>query len=319
MFYEKSLSETSIFKYTELMSNSGKINNIIKNILDEKQGAVFIDADKLEDVFYKIRHKSFNFQAKFAVLDLFHKGIIRLVYNKSVKLTVAIPFFKFKMENGGFGVVVNISNYAKIDNDGTVSIDPSTLYCLMLSAAYSLCDKSILRYNGIPELYGDLFTSVIARSVNLNLTNRDKIKFVMTKFMYMQLGVSEDRASDAAQKSIKNIDKYGLEQLDLAFPAAVFKDLETLIEHMRKTLPEFESLTFGIIFEKWMRAFGEASAFAIEYVPAFVTMFNALIINSNALVNIKAVEKDANRHSSKLVMLFNRIEGTVMDMAQNKK
>ena len=316
MFNEKSLSETSIFKYTEQMSNSGKINNIIKNILDEKQGAVFATSEQLEDVFYKIRHKSFNFQAKFAVLDLFHKGIIRLVYNSKVKLTVAIPFFKFKMENGGFGVVINISNYAKINNDGTINIDPSTLYCLMLSGAYSLCDKSLLTYSGIPELYGSLFTSVIARSVNLNLTNRDKIKFVMTKFMYMQLGISENRASEAAQKEIKNIDRYGLEQIDLAFPAAIFKDLETLIDHMRKTLPEFETLTFGIIFEKWMRAFGEASAFAIEYIPAFVTMFNALIINANSLVNIKAVEKDANKHSKKLIMLFNRIEGMVMSLAQ---
>ena len=153
MFYEKSLSETSIFKYTELMSNSGKINNIIKNILDEKQGAVFIDAEKLEDVFYKIRHKSFNFQAKFAVIDLFHKGVIRLVYNSKVKLTVAIPFFKYKMETGGFGVVINISNYAKLNTDGSVSIDPTTLYCLMLSGAYLLCDKQLLAYNGIPELY----------------------------------------------------------------------------------------------------------------------------------------------------------------------
>lgn len=316
MFYEKSLSETSIFKYTEMMSNSTKINSLIRNIIDEKNGATFVTAEQMEDVFYKIRHKSFNFQAKFAVLDLFHKGIIRLVYNSKQKLTVAIPFFKYKMEHGGYGAIINISNYARISNDGSVNMDATTLYCLMLSGAYLLCDKQILAYNGIPELYGELFTSVVARSVNLNLVNRDKIKFVMTKFMYMQLGLKEDRASDAAKKDIKNIDKYGLNQLDLAFPATVFTNLETLVDHMRKVLPEFESLTLGIIFEKWMRAYGEASAFAIEYVPAFVTMFNALIINANALTNIKAVEKDANKRSSKLVLLFNRIEGTVMTLAQ---
>lgn len=316
MFYEKSLSETSIFKYTDSMSNSAKINNIIRDLINEKNGAVFVTSEQLEDVFYKIRHKSFNFQAKFAVLDLYHKGVIRLVYNDKQKLTVAIPFFKYKMEHGGFGVIINISNYAKIANDGSINIDPTTLYCLMLSGAYMLCDKQLLAYGGIPELYGELFTSVISRSVNMNLINRDKIKFVMTKFMYMQLGIKEDRASEAAKKEIKNIDKYGLSQLDLAFPAAVFKDLDTLVDHMRKTFPEFETLTFGQIFEKWMRAYGEASAFAIEYVPAFVTMFNALITNSNALVNIKAIEKDANKNSRKLVMLFNRIEGMVMTLAQ---
>ncbi len=313
---EKSLSETSIFKYTEMMSGTNKINNIIKNILDEKQGAIFITTDQLEDVFYKIRHKSFNFQAKFAVIDLVRSGIIKLVYNSKVKLTVAIPFFKYKMQHGGFGVVINISNYAKINADGSVTIDPTTLYCLMLSAAYSLkCENSMLAYSEIPELYAALFTSVVARTVNLNQVSRDKISFVMTKFMYIQLGIPENRASDAAAKNVKYIDKFGIDQLDLAFPAAVFTNLETLIEHMRKVLPEFESISFGIIFEKWMRAYGECTAFALEYIPSFILLFNALITNSNSLVNIKAIEKEANKHNKKLVMLFNRIEGTVMSLA----
>ena len=316
MITEKSLSDTSIFKYTELVSSSNKLNTIIKNILDEKQGAIFPDETRLEDVFYKIRHKSFNFQAKFAILDLFRKGIIKLVFNDKVKLTVAVPFFKYKMDSG-YGVVVNISNYAKLNSDGSISIDPLTLYCLMLSGAAMLQDnRNLFAYNGIPELYGSLFASVVAKMVNINQSNKDKIKFVATKFMYIQLGVPENRASDAAAKEIKYIDKYGIEQIDLAFPADVFNTLETLIDHMRKVFAEFENITFGLFFEKWMRSFGECSAFAIEYIPYFVNMFNALITNSNALVNVKALEKEANRHSKKLIMLFNRIEGIVINMAQ---
>lgn len=319
MFYEKSLSETSVFKYTDTMSNSIKLNTVIKNLIDEKNGAEFLTAEQLEDVFYKIRHKSFNFQAKFAVIDLFNKGIIRLVYNPKVKLTVAVPFFKYKMVNGGFGVIINVSNYVKIDKDDSVNIDPTVLFTLMLSGAFLLCDKGVLPYSGVPELYGDLFTSIIAKSANLSLINKDKIKFVMTKFMYIQLGVSEDRASEAAKKEIRNIDKYGLNQLDLGFPAAVFKDLDTLIDHMRKTFPEFEKLTFGIIFEKWMRTYGEVSAFGIEYIPSFLTMFIGLMTNANSLVNIKAIEKDANKNSSKLTLLFNKIEGMVTNLADRQK
>lgn len=317
MLAEKNLSDTSIFKYTETMANGLKLNNIIKNILDEKHGAIYPTAEQMEDVFYKMRHKSFNFQAKFAVIDLFRKGIIRLLYNNKVKLTVAVPFFKYKMENGGLGVIVNISNYAKLNNDGSVTIDPLTLYCLMLSAAFSLQDnRSLLAYSGIPELYGSLFTSVVARMVNLNQMNRDKIKFVATKFAYIQLGVQENRASEAASKEINYVDKPSLEQIDLAFPATVFENLETLIEHMRKVFPEFETITFGMLFDKWMRSFGECSSFGIEYFPLFVNMFNALITNSNSIVNVKALEREANKNSRKLVMLFNRIEGVVMNMAQ---
>lgn len=316
MIMEKSLSDTSIFKYTELVSSSNKLNSIIKNILDQKQGAIYPDEARLEDVFYKIRHKSFNFQAKFAILDLYRKGIIKLVFNDKVKLTVAVPFFKYKMDSG-YGVIVNISNYAKLNSDGTISIDPLTLYCLMLSGVTMLNDnRNLLAYNGIPELYGSLFASVVAKMVNITQASKDKIKFVATKFMYIQLGIPENRASDAASKEIKHIDKYGIDQIDLAFPAAVFDTLETLIDHMRKVFTEFENITFGLFFEKWMRSFGECSAFAIEYIPYFVNMFNALITNSNSLVNVKALEKEANRHSKKLIMLFNRIEGVAMTMAQ---
>ena len=313
----KTLSSTSIYKYTELMSNSNKLQSIISNMLSEKQGAIFPTAEQMEDVFYKIRHKSFNFQAKFAVLDMFRRGIIRLVYNDKVKLTVAIPFVKYKMENGGFGVIVNISNYARINTDGTVNIDPLTLYCLMLSAAYSLKpEETVLAYNGIPELYGALFTNVLSRIVNLNLMNKDKVKFVATKFAYMQLDVSEDRASVAAAKEIKSLDKYAIEQIDLSFPAVVYSDIESLINHMRKIFPEFNNITLGIFFEKWMRTYGEGSAFAIEYMPLFVHIFNGLITNCNSIVNVKSIEKEAGKNSRKMVLLFNRIEGAVINMAK---
>lgn len=319
MYNEKALSDTSIYKYTELMSNSGKLSNIIKNILDEKRGAIYVTEDQMEDVFYKIRHKSFNFQAKFAILQLFRKGIIRLIYNDKVKLTVAIPFFKYKMEDGGFGVVVNISNYAKLNHDGSISIDPLTLYCLMLSAVFSLTNSdSLLAYNGIPELYASLMVNVVSRMVNMNQTNKDKIRFVFTKFAYMQLGVQENRASEAAAKEIKYLDKYSIEQIDLAFPSTVYENLETLVDYMKKAFPEFESITFGLLFEKWMRAYGECTAFGVEYFPYFVNTFNALITNANAIANVKAIEKEANRNSKKLVMLFNRIEGTIMTMSQSR-
>ena len=82
-----SLSDVSTFKYSELMA-SQKITNIIKNIVSEKNGTIYVTEEQLEDVLYKIRHKSFNFSAKFPVLNLFKKGVIKLIYTEKIKLTV---------------------------------------------------------------------------------------------------------------------------------------------------------------------------------------------------------------------------------------
>ena len=313
----KSLSETSIFKYTEKLSNSVKINTLLNNILDEKNGAIFLTENDLEDVFYKMRHKSFNFASKFAVIDLFRKGIIKLVYNEKVKMTVAIPFFKYKMENGGFGVVINITNYAKIDRNKLISIDPLTLYCLMVTAAFDLTSSyNTIKHDGIVELYSDLFVSIIGRLINLDKPNKDKYKFIISKYMYMQFELDEVRATTAASKEIKNLNKQAIDQIDLQFPITSYVNLEALIEQMRKSFPEFEKITFGMVFEKWMRSYGECSSFAIEYIPFFILLFNALIINCNNLVNVKMIEREANKNSKKMITLFNKIENFVMELSQ---
>lgn len=311
----KSLSESSVFKYAELMGGN-KITTTIKELVNEKRGATFITEENMEDVFYQMRHKSFNYSGKFAVIDLFKKGVIRLVYNDKNKLTVAVPFFKYKMASGGFGVIVNITNYAKINSDGSVKIDPLVLYTLMLSGAFSLVEDnniSLLSNNGLIDFYAELMIAILAKLVNLDLTKRETFRFIFSKFMYMQLGNSEDRASAAAKTSTK-LDASIIETVDLSCPTAVFNDLETLINHLRTIFTDMNGVTLGILFDKWMRSYGEASAFSIENISMFTMVFIALITNSNSLINIKAIEKNANRHSTKLITLFNKIETIVSEI-----
>jgi hypothetical protein len=312
----KSLSEVSTFQYAEMMG-SNKISAMIRNIVLEKNGTVYLTEENLEDVFYNMRHKSFNFTAKFAVIDLFRKGIIKLIYNEKMKLTVGIPFFKCKLPSGGFGVIINVSNYAKMSDNGAVKIDASILYALMLAGSLSLLNiDSIMASSRIPELYGSLFTNEVSRLVNLDPVNREKIKFIATKFMYIQLGVDELRASNAAKLDVRNLSPQEIEQLDLSFPAISYADLDSLIIYIKKAFPEFTNLTFGSLFDRWMRSYGEASSFAIDYPIFTLVMFIALIVNCPVLVNVKSMEKEVTKQSAKLVMLFSRLENMIVEMSQ---
>lgn len=312
----KSLSDSSIFKYAEAMG-SNKITNCIKNLIDEKNGAIFPTEENLEDVFYNIRHKSFNYSGKFAIIELFRKGIIKLVYNERVKLTVAVPFFKYKMATGGYGVIVNISNYAKRDaKDGSIKIDHYLLYSLMVSGAFSLVSNkytSLLAFGGLVELYSELVVNVLAKLITIDTTRKEMYKFIFSKFMYIQLGYAEDASSAAAEKLV-SLDKASIENIDLSCPIAVFNDLESLINHIKTIITDANNITLGIVFDKWMKSYGEFSAFALEDINSFVSVFVALITNCNNLVNIKAIEKCANRHSSKMITLFNKIESIVSDL-----
>lgn len=311
----KSLSDTSIFKYTETLG-SNKITTCLKNLINEKSGAKFPSEDDLEDIFYRIRHKSFNYSAKFDVIDLYRKGIIKLVYNPEVKLTVAVPFFKYKMSSGGLGVIVNITNYAKIDKDGKVKIDPLILYTLMLSGAFSLVSHKYsitLCSSGLAELYSELAVAMLSKIITLDSARREMYKFIFGKFLYIQAGESESTATKSASKLVK-LDESSIENIDLSFPATVYDNLENLINHIKNIITDANSITLGIVFDKWMKSYGEFAAFAIEDVTSFISVFIALITNCNNLINIKSIEKCANRHSSKLVTLFNHIESIVSDM-----
>lgn len=313
----KSLKETSIFKYTEKMLPSAKIETVITKLIADKKN--FVSSEQMEDVFYKMRHKSFNYRAKFAVIDLFNKGIIKLVYNPEVNLTVAIPFVKFKLPSGGLGTIINITPYSKKSKDGMISIDPTVLYTLMLSGMLDLVyedNLSRLAHGGIPEIYGDLICNATSRLMNLDVAKRFIIKYLFTKFMYIQLGCNEAMAASCASvsalKAVPEVPESDVEKIDLKIPAKAYGTLESLIDALRIAIPEFSSITYGLLFEQWMKTYGESGAYGIEYAPIFLMMFIALITNCPTLVNVKAMEREANKNSNKLVTLFNLLEQFVI-------
>lgn len=311
----KSLSDSSIFKYAETIG-SNKISNCLKNLINEKTGAIFPTEENLEDVFYNMRHKSFNYSAKFAVIELYKKGIIKLVYNESVKLTVGIPFFKYKMPTGGFGVIINITNYAKKDAEDNIKIDPLILYTLMLSGAFSLVSNkytSLIAQGGLLDLYAELIVNVLAKIITIDAARKEMYKFIFAKFMYVQLGYGDDVASANAAKLIK-LDRTSIENIDLSCPAAVYTNMETLVNHIKTMTTDTNNITLGILFDRWMKSYGEFTAFALEDITSFISLFIALITNCNNLINVKSIEKCANRHSSKLVTFFNKIETIVADI-----
>jgi len=314
----KLLAKTSVYQ----LADSGAINSLstqVKSLINIEKGAIYVKEEQLEDVFYKIRHKSFNFSAKFEVIELFKQGIIKLIYNPHVKLTVAIPFFGVKLAAGGFGVVVNVTNYGSLNADGSIKIDPLTLYTLMLSGAYSLLiDANIgtsINYS-LPELYGSLFVNTMARIANLDQIKKSKIQYIATKFFYTQLGTNDLQSSEKAASHIKNLDKYIIDQIDMQFTPDAYASLQTLVAAIKIGFPEFSGFELGVLFDRWMRTYGECSAFAIEYIPFFYMVFVALVTNSNNMINIKAIEKEANRHDKNVNMLFNKIQTSVIELSQ---
>lgn len=303
----KLMSETSIYQYIDVVKGS-KFTDKIKDFISDKETVILSEA-MLDDLFYTIRHKSFDYPAKFAVLSLHKKGIIQLAYNDTHKLPTAVPFFRRKLHDGGYGVVVNLSNFCNVSKEGTVTgMDPHILYTLMLTSAFSLVinlNSAVLTNNGVPELYGRLFAATMGKLVNLDTMGKAKMQFYGTKFFYVQLGRAEEKVTERAAIAVTQyMDILLARQVDSLLQPEDYYDLEKLINAIKNNVQGMSKVEYYTFFDRWIRGFGELSAFAIEYIPFFTTVIMALVTSSNSMININAIEKEAAKNDVKELAKF---------------
>lgn len=313
----KLMSETSIYKYIDTVKGS-KFTDKIKDFVSDKN-TITLTESSMEDVFYKIRHKSFDYPAKFAVLSLFKKGVIQLMYNESHKLPTAVPYFRRKLSGGGYGIIINLSNFANMKDGSLSNMDPYILYTLMLTGTFSLVINeysSLVSMNGIPELYGRMFATTAAKLVNMDQQTKAKMQFIGTKFMYVQLGNDEAGITDRAAVSIvAYMDKMIVKQIDAMLSSGSYNNLEALIGEIKTNISGMSKMEYYTFFDRWIRAYGELSAFSIEYVPFFVTVVMALVTNCNSMINIAAIEKEAAKNDVKeLAKFIENMENVIINL-----
>jgi hypothetical protein len=313
----KSLNLTSIYPYVEQASDQSLTNTVMAYSL-AKEGTIVVDYDMLDDAMHDITSRTSPFFAKYAIDKLVKSGKLQIVWNDTLRLTNAIPFFR-KQEGGNkVSMVVNITNFSTMRQDGSINISSNTLYAMLLAAAFNLTmDDSIMTYvRDVYTMYARLFTNIVANLSFMDQIKKEKIQYLASNFFYYSVYGPSKTFTNPYIQTLRYNSKEAIVALDAKFQMygddSAYDNLKIFIENLNKVFPEMKSLTFKNFVDRWAASYGSSTLFASEYLPYFFYM----IISTACLSPTVNVNKIAMEIQSTIVPVYKRIEKNVSDMAE---
>lgn len=307
------LNLTSIYRYAD-EATKGDLQKTLFAYSLIKEGTIRVEYDMIRDAMLDITNRTSPYPSKYAVDELVKKGVLQLVYNTHKKLTVAIPFFR-KSDGGKPVMVINITNFSRMDASGNITIQPNVLYAYLLTAAYCLDIEhhlpSITRDMYI--IYARLFSNVVSSLSYMDMIKKEKIQFLASNFFFYHIN-GDNHFDNPYYNNLRYNGKDAIKYVDSKFPMytdhSAYKDMQTFIENIVLTFPEMKKLTFKNFIDAWSRSLGASTLFASEYMPYFIYMLISTAVTSPTL-SIHKVSMEAGDNLSKI---YRSIESRVTDM-----
>jgi hypothetical protein len=312
----KPLNLTSLYRYAEQGGGKG-ITDVVMAYSLGKNGTIRVEGEMIEDVMRDITSRTSPFFAKYAIERLVKNGKIQIVYNDTLRLTNAVLFFR-KREGSKEVVVVNITNFSSMRQDGTIKINSNDFYAILLTAAFSLTlDSSIMSYTrDAYVMYARLFTNVISSLASyMDNVKKEKIQYLATNFFLYNV-YGPDRAFVNPMKStLRYNSKETMMALETKFPMytenSAYESLETFIQAIATAFPEMKQLTLKNFVDRWCKAYGSAALFAPEHIPYFFFMIIATACMSDT-INVRKISTEIQTN---LTGMYKRIEQQVDEYA----
>lgn len=298
----KSIRDT--FLYSS-MNKAGYMDKLISNAV--KKGKVLTPSDLAYEV--NTISKFYKYADKENVLKAFSSGILKPVVlppKTEERIPLSVPFM-LSMSGRQIVAYVFIDNFTTSNKDGSFSIDPKKLYCLLeagyiatkIQQAYLVISRnSVLAVEGA-TIFAHMFTRVLNKKYALNVDKRaySKVLYLAAKFFLVnQLGFDplSDNTTNYAMKVAEINNTIMVNELDHAFPAEAFNDLAAFITTMHNNAfqitQSLANLTTRDYITDYVQLYQGSSLFALEHLSYFIFMINSVVLG--AYLNNQAVLED---------------------------
>lgn len=287
-------------------------NPTLKNTFLYKQSNVegilkdFISKGKIatyEQLRYPLDNinRYFKFPLKIKVLSAFKTGMIQLYYappGYTGKMPLSMPF-RLYAERGTTKAAIFIDNYAKLNKNGTIEIDPKKLYCYMEGAYVAIMFNNsfkVLSHNPsilteLCSIYAHMFTRILTKRFALNVQQRtqDKVLFLAAKFfMINMLGLENDTQTfNYALRVSSNLSPVIVRELDDAIKTEDYADLHTFISALVKynflIVTALNNYSTRAFIEDFVNMYGSMALYAAEDVEYL--LFNVLSAMNGGFIN----------------------------------
>ena len=136
-------------------------------------------------------------------------------------------------------------------------------------------NSSIVKDGG--EAFVKLFSYIIDRIYKISTVQslRKRVEYIAALYYQINLlGKDYSKYYDSIKATamrIADIDNKDAQIIDIMIEESDFLDIDHFIKALSRIF-KFNDLTYSIVLDKWMQAFGTGTMFALEFFPAFSMM-----------------------------------------------
>lgn len=269
-----------------------------KVLFDAIMSDNFIDkgVDSFNEIIYDVKRTRVN---DHIIQVLQSKKTVLLLPDKSLPNTFTTFVAKDPRANKELRLFIDCTNCIIPEKDG-YRVNDTRLLSHLISGYYNMKysvqgDPMMGRDRELAAIcWSKLFVYLIDYLAKISVVNGAKDKCIYLSSRYFLEGickVESGRAREVARKisGITEIKENTYNFMTEKHGFDAFQELRQFTELVKKQF-SITKLTTDIVVEKWMFLFGTGTVFALEYLPAFITMMTDAYVGS-FINNQKTIEK----------------------------
>lgn len=324
IFYR--LGESEVFQYANKNTslNGTKLIDVIPRMSLDGEGFNYVGFDDLDkSVQYELFDgPKYKIPCRRAMRLMIESGKVQMVYGTQYRVPTSIPFI-VQTGNKGCRIFVNITDFVDMNQYGKYEVSHGRNYNALMAILFSGClaYKIVSEGTVLPADVADtvvlMYANMLERTINsilhLDPITRDKVRYLATKFALIQM-YGTDRGEELfyryQQKYFPKLSKIITDTMDSQFHLDHFDKLSLFVEELKRLYPAMRGLSDYLIYDKWIRSYGAATAMSIDYFgyhlyTVCMVLFESPLISRVALEPIMEKNRGTELYKRLPMMIMN--------------
>lgn len=322
VFYRLGESEIFTFANKNSTSNGVSLVDIIPRMVIADHGFIQVGLDKFDKtVRYELFESNrFKLGCRKTMINMLETGKVVLVYSEEYRVPTSIPYIA-QVNGKNTKIYANISDFVEMDQYGILQVTQTRNYNAIMALILAACAsyKIITSTSALPAdladgmilMYASMLERVINSLVHMDPVMQDKIRYLASEFILVQMYGTEkgtERFYRIKEKYFPKLSKMIMDSIDNQFHVDSFDTLTLFIEELKAMYPSMKGLSLYLIYDKWIRTYGPATAMSVDYFGYHVYTV-AMVLMESPLISRMALEPvlEKNRGSD----IYKRLQALI--------
>lgn len=279
IFYR--LGESEIFSYANnhVMIGGLRLVDVIPRMVVPDMGFIHVDPSMFDKTLsYELFESNrFHLSCKKNMRDMLSRGLVQMVYSETYRLPTSIPYIVQTTADGN-KIFVNITDFVTMDQFGVFNVDSARNYSALMAVLFAAClAQRITSMNaaitsssidGMCSMYASMLSRIITSMVHVDPITSEKIRYLCWEFASIQMFGTEigtKRFYATKKRNFPKLTNIIQETLDNQFNVDAFDGISLFVEELKKHISPLKGLTTYLIYDKWIRTYGSATAMSLDY------------------------------------------------------